>query len=118
MTKNKTARITIRLSKKQDIILRKRATEIGFSISEYMLKSLFGKKMIINNGIVLRSLDTLCTNDNKLENNINQIAKKFNSNLSLDENEKEELRNLISEAAIQRANLVKNIQEVVRILSE
>lgn len=117
MAENKDKRISIRLSKKQDKIIRKRANEMGFSLSEYMLKNLFCKGMIVNNRIVLQAINRLQSGDNKLENNINQITKKLNANLSLNEIEISELKNLISETAIQRATLAKNVQEVFRLLS-
>lgn len=117
MGENKTKSISIRITKRQHHILRKRSDEIGFSISEYVLKSVFRKSIIINNGIVLKAINTLQIRDNKLENNINQIAKKLNSNAFFSEIERQELKDLISSVGIQRAALAKNIQEFYRLLS-
>lgn len=117
MENKKTQRITIRLSKKQDTVLRKKANELGLSLSKFMLKSVLGKGVVFNASLVLNQINKLESNDGKLENNLNQLVKKINSNIVLDNEERQELRNLLSLVAQKREVLAKNIQEFYRILT-
>lgn len=63
-------------------------------------------------------IHALSASDNKLENNINQIARKFNNSSNVQENDIVELIGYLRLVASKRENINQAIRKIIKLLTE
>lgn len=113
---NKSARIHIRCTPSEKKEIQYLAKEAKLSMSEYMMRQ--NKKHVVHHIPLLKLMESLSYNDMKVENNINQIAKNFNSPNSVVTDKKiDELIYWLIELGKKRDKIVKEEREIRKILA-
>ncbi len=79
MSIEKNKSISLRLTENEYNRLKKLSDENGYSVSNFVRKKIFDKK-IINKNVI----ETFLYNANRIGNNLNQIARYCNTNKSVD----------------------------------
>lgn len=84
---NKTKIISLRCTEYQKKKITENAKILNLSVSEYLIRLALQKKIIANHKEVLSTAHKLSMADNRVENNINQIAHRLNrqANITLDD---------------------------------
>ena len=75
--------ITVRCTEDERDKIRGRAEQHGLPLSDYVLRSALGKKIVVING-----LDEVVRQMKAIGNNINQLARKFNAGFGTKEDAK------------------------------
>ena len=113
---NKTCFIQFRCTVSVKESIRKSAKEVNLTMSEYLSRQ--NNKHIVHHIPLLKLLESLSYNDMKVENNINQIAKNFNSPNSIITDEKiNELIYWLIELGKKRDKIIKEEREIRKILA-
>ena len=113
---NKTCFIQFRCTVSVKESIRKSAKEVNLTMSEYLSRQ--NNKHIVHHIPLLKLLESLSYNDMKVENNINQIAKNFNSPNSIISDEKiNELIYWLIELGKKRDKIIKEEREIRKILA-
>lgn len=94
------------------------AKEVNLSTSEYLIRVALKRKTVSNNKKLLLLIHTLSASDNKLENNINQIARKFNNSSNVLESDIVELIGYLRLVASKRENINQDIRKIIKLLTE
>lgn len=92
------------------------ANQMNLSVSEYMLRLALKKKTIASHKELLSTIHTMSIADNKLENNINQIAHRLNSNPNISINDLDDIINLLRLVANKRDTSIKEIRKIYKLL--
>lgn len=113
------ARIELRCTKEEKKKIKQLSNKLNISITELLLNSALYKRPVISRQEVLNVLKKLSTNDLKVENNINQIAKKINENKLTNDPEfllffNENFNKMIEK----RDNFYKEMNSLYRLLSK
>jgi uncharacterized protein (DUF1778 family) len=117
MESKKQSDIHIRCSLEQKNQIKSEADKLGLTISDYLLNS--KSNTFLYRKDILNLVECLSYNDNKLDNNVNQIAKNFNTNgFVVDDNVLKELLNLLSSVGKKREDLITKLNKLIKILSE
>ena len=78
-----------------------------------------GKNLKLSPKKVLAVLNKIITDDSKLENNINQIAKNLNANITtFDDKNIEDIVKMLSLVTQKREILFKEVNNIYRVLSK
>ncbi|WP_163309322.1 hypothetical protein [Dysgonomonas sp. 521] len=80
MKNNKTRRLYIRLTEQQFEIVRKKSNDANMSMTNFFLDLLGIEKAIYQHKELIDIIYKLVSNDKRVENNINQVAKHLNQN--------------------------------------
>ena len=113
---NKTATIHIRCTPSDKKEIQNLAKEAKISMSEYLIRQ--NKKHIVHHIPLLKLMASLSYNDMKVENNINHIAKNFNSHISFVTDEKiNELIYWLIELGKKRDKIIIEEREIRKILA-
>lgn len=80
MKNNKTRRLYIRLTEQQFEIVRKKSDDANMSMTNLFLDLLGIEKAINQHKELIDIIYKLVSNDKRVENNINQVAKHLNQN--------------------------------------
>ncbi|MDH6356238.1 hypothetical protein [Parabacteroides sp. PF5-9] len=80
MKNNKTRRLYIRLTEQQFEIVRKKSDDANMSMTNFFLDLLGIEKAIYQHKELIDIIYKLVSNDKRVENNINQVAKHLNQN--------------------------------------
>lgn len=80
MKNNKTKRLYIRLTEQQFEIVRKKSDDANMSMTNFFLDLLGIEKAIYQHKELIDIIYKLVSNDKRVENNINQVAKHLNQN--------------------------------------
>lgn len=113
---NKTEIISIRctVKEKQDVLLS--AQKFNLSLSAYLLNRQRAK---LYSRHLIKMIDDVARNDNKLENNINQIARSLNSNnLIVDNHFIEILLGRLYECGEKREQLMRKLEKIIKIIAQ
>lgn len=113
---NKTKIISLRCTEYQKRKITKNAKLLNLSVSEYLIRLALQKKIIANHKEVLSTAHKLSMADNRVENNINQIAHRLNrqANITLDD-----LGDIIDElrrVAIKRDIMITEFRKIYHLL--
>lgn len=92
------------------------AKEVNLSTSEYLIRIAL-KRKISNNRKLLLLIHALSASDNKLENNINQIARKLNSSSNVPENDIMEFIEYLRLVASKRENINQALRKIIKLLA-
>lgn len=119
MANKKTHDIHIRCTELEKRIILNRAKTLDLSLSEYLLVHGMGKNLKLSPKKVLAVLNKIITDDSKLENNINQIAKNLNANITtFDDKNIEDIVKMLSLVTQKREILFKEVNNIYRVLSK
>lgn len=117
MANQKHGRLYLRCSLEQKKEIKSEADKLGITVSDYLLNS--KNNTFLYRKDILNLIECLSYNDNKLDNNVNQIAKNFNTNgFVVDDNVLKELLNLLSSVGKKREDLITKLNKLIKILSE
>ncbi|MDO5664493.1 MAG: hypothetical protein Q4G63_04440 [Bacteroidia bacterium] len=117
--KNKTAGFYFRITDEDKNSLNLKAKEYGVTISEFILQQTLGKKTVYKQKEIIRELENIAVRDNKVDNNINQIAKILNTNYkNFDNIMIKDLYKLLDKYIKSQEELSKNIRSMYRLLSQ
>jgi hypothetical protein len=109
-------RIELRCSQEKKAELKEKAKSLNLTLSQYLLRD---RNAQFNTSELLKLVEEVSYNDNKLDNNVNQIAKNFNTNgFVVDDNVLKELLNLLSSVGKKREDLITKLNKLIKILSE
>lgn len=113
---NKTKIISLRCTEYQKKKITENAKLLDLSVSEYLIRLALQKKIIANHKEVLSTAHRLSMADNRVENNINQIAHRLNrqANITLDD-----LGDIIDElrrVAIKRDIMITEFRKIYHLL--
>ena len=113
---NKTEIISIRCTEKEKQSISYSAKQFNLSISTYLLSR---RKSRLYSTFLIKMIDNIANNDNKLENNINQIARNLNTNNCIVDNHSFQniLKNL-HECAIKREQIGKQLERLIKIIAQ
>lgn len=113
---NKTEIISIRCTEKEKQSISYSAKQFNLSLSAYLLNN---RKSRLYSTFLLKMIHSIASNDNKLENNINQIARNLNTNNCIVDNHSFQniLKNL-QECAIKREQIVKQLEKLIKIIAQ
>lgn len=116
MAEKRRIRIELRCSKEKKEELKEKAKSLNLTLSQYLLRD---RNAQFNASELLKLVEEVSYNDNKLDNNVNQIAKNFNTNgFVVDDNVLRELLNLLSSVGKKREDLITKLNKLIKILSE
>lgn len=117
MGNRKHGRIEVRCSLEQKDRIKSEAEKLGLTVSDYLLNS--KNNVFLYRKDILNLVEFLSYNDNKLDNNVNQIAKNFNTNgFVVNDSVLNELLNLLASVGNKRKDLITKLNRIIKILSE
>lgn len=117
MGNKKQSDIHIRCSEVQKKRIKNEADKLGLTISDYLLNS--KNKTFIFRKDLIKLVEEVSYNDNKLDNNINQIAKNFNTNgFVVDDNVLKELLTVLYKVEQKRDNIITSLNKIIKVISE
>jgi|GEM_PF-5167378 len=113
---NKTEIISIRCTEKEKQNILHSAQKFNLSLSAYLLNR---RKSHLYSTFLIKMIDNIASNDNKLENNINQIARNLNTNNCIvDSHSFQNILKSLHECAIKREQIGKQIEKLIKIISD
>lgn len=117
MERNKVEHIQIRCTQGEKEAIRLSAKNANLSMSEYLLR--VNSKHFVYYSMLLKLIDEVAINDNKLDNNINQIARNFNTpNYVITDDSLKQLIYNLQKVEEKRENLIKNFQKIIKVISQ
>lgn len=117
MADKKLLRIELRCTIEEKERIQEAAKNANITVSQYLLNA--NNKNFIYRSSLLKFVEDVAYNDNKLENNINQIAKNFNSkNYVFTDNSLNNLLDNLNRVEEKRTTLIKNLQKIIKLISE
>lgn len=113
---NKTEVISIRCTEKEKQNILHSAKKFNLSLSAYLLNR---RKSHLYSTFLIKMIDDVANNDNKLENNINQIARSFNTkNIIIDNHLMLDLLDKLYECGKKRDQLMRKLEKIIKIISQ
>ena len=108
-------RIELRCSKEKKEYLKNKAKSLNLTLSQYLLRD---KNTDFNTSKLLDIIENISYYDNKLDNNVNQIAKNFNTNgFVIDDAVLRELLENLYNIGKKRESLNESLHKIIKLIS-
>jgi uncharacterized protein (DUF1778 family) len=109
-------RIEIRVTKKEKELILNKAKTKNQSMSTYILNNCLGEKSPEIKRKINVELNNLMSSNRKVENNINQLAKRVNSNRNLSKSDYHNFEILFKKYTEHIVEKKKNIKQIKKIM--
>lgn len=113
---NKTKIISLRCTEYQKKKITENAKILNLSVSEYLIRIALQKKIIANHKEVLSTAHKLSMADNRVENNINQIAHRLNRQASITLDDLGDIIDELRRVAIKRDIMITEFRKIYHLL--
>jgi hypothetical protein len=108
-------RIELRCSKDKKEYLKSKAKSLNLTLSQYLLRD---RNTDFNASELLNIIENISYYDNKLDNNVNQIAKNFNTNgFVVDDGVLKELLEMLYDIGKKREHLNESLHKIIKLIS-
>lgn len=114
----KRAIITIRCTQKQKDEIVKKSKKQNLTVTDLMLNSALDKKFGSVQSDILKFINDLSYKDSKLDNNINQIAFRLNSNQIINNEVLKDILKKMKRVEKRRRNIENGIISLIRIMKD